>query len=64
MLKAGGEIWFSVRCRALIDGRRVRRVVVATPQNRGILLAEVVIDATGNADIAAAAGASRVYTGR
>ncbi|NLZ03121.1 MAG: FAD-dependent oxidoreductase [Pirellulaceae bacterium] len=64
VLKAGGEIWFgAVGCGALIDGRRVRGVVVATPQGRGVLLAEVVIDATGNADIAAAAGAECVYTG-
>ena len=31
--------------------------VVATPQGRGVVLAKVVIDATGNADVAAAAGA-------
>ncbi len=37
-------------------------MVVATPQGRGVVLAKVVIDATGNADVAAAAGAECVYT--
>ncbi|MHC4074198.1 MAG: FAD-dependent oxidoreductase, partial [Planctomycetota bacterium] len=32
------------------------------PQGRGVVLAKVVIDSTGNADIAAAAGAECVYT--
>ena len=36
-------------------------MVVATPYGRGVVLADVVIDATGNADIAAAAGAKTVY---
>ena len=36
--------------------------VVVTPYGRGVVLADVVIDATGNADIAAAAGAKCVYT--
>jgi len=40
----------------------VKGVVVATPEGRGVVLAKVVIDSTGNADIAAAAGASCVYT--
>jgi len=38
-------------------------VVVATPQGRGVVLARTVIDSTGNADIAAAAGAETMYTG-
>jgi hypothetical protein len=37
-------------------------VVVATPEGRGVVLAKAVIDSTGNADIAAAAGAACVYT--
>ena len=36
--------------------------VVATPHGRGVVLAKVVIDATGNADVAAAAGAECDYT--
>ncbi len=34
---------------------------MATPQGRGVVLAKAVVDATGNATIAAAAGASCVY---
>ncbi|MGB2823727.1 MAG: FAD-dependent oxidoreductase, partial [Phycisphaerae bacterium] len=37
--------------------------VVATPAGRGVVLADVVIDGTGNADIAAAAGAPFIHTG-
>ena len=37
--------------------------VVATPQGRGVVLGKVVVDATGNADIASAAGAECIYTG-
>lgn len=57
--RAGAELWFGVLgCGAVVDGGRVCGVVVATPQGRGAVLAPVVIDATGNADIAAAAGAA------
>jgi len=62
--KAGAEIWFGcLGCGALVEGNRVTGVVVATPEGRGVVRAKVVIDSTGNADIAAAAGASCVYTG-
>ena len=61
--KAGVDVWFGVLgCGALVKDRQVKGVVVATPQGRGVVLAKVVIDATGNADIAAAAGADCVYT--
>ena len=61
--KAGADIWFgTLGCGALVDGNRVTGVVVATPEGRGVVLAKVVIDATGNADIAAAAGAECIYT--
>ncbi|MBT3290816.1 MAG: FAD-dependent oxidoreductase [Victivallales bacterium] len=56
--KAGGEVWFgTLGCGAVTDGNRVTGVVVATPFGRGVVLAKVVIDGTGNADIAAVAGA-------
>jgi len=62
--EAGAEIWFgAIGCGAFVQGRTVKGVVVATPEGRGVVLAEVVIDATGNADIAAAAGAPCVTTG-
>jgi hypothetical protein len=56
--KDGGEIWFgSMATGALLEGKKLRGVVVVTPEGeRGLVLAKAVIDATGNADIAAAAG--------
>jgi hypothetical protein len=61
--QAGAEIWFgSIGCGALVDGGRVTGAVIATPQARGVVLAKSVIDATGNADVAAAAGAECLYT--
>jgi hypothetical protein len=60
---AGADVWFgSIGCGTFVDRERVCGVVVATPQGRGVVLAKVVIDATGNADIAAAAGAACLYT--
>ncbi len=59
----GADIWFgTLGCGAVVDGNRVVGAVVATPQGRGAVLADVVIDSTGNADIAAAAGARTDYT--
>ena len=61
--KAGADIWFGVLgCGALVKDGRVKGVVVATPEGRGVILAKVVIDSTGNADIAAVAGAKCTYT--
>jgi flavin-dependent dehydrogenase len=61
--KGGADIWFGVLgCGALVEDGRVKGVVVAMPDGRGVVLAKVVIDSTGNADIAAAAGADCVYT--
>ncbi|MBM4081980.1 MAG: FAD-dependent oxidoreductase, partial [Planctomycetes bacterium] len=61
--KAGGELWFgALGCGAFVDGRQVKGVIVATPEGRGVALAKVVIDSTGNSDIAAAAGAACVQT--
>ncbi len=54
----GGTIWFSTMgVGVVVDEGTVRGVVVATPRGRGVVLAKTIIDATGNADIAAAAGA-------
>lgn len=61
--KAGASIWLNTMgVGAFIDKGVVKGVVVATPQGRGVVLAKVVIDSTGNADIAAAAGAQCVTT--
>ncbi len=63
LLDEGAEVWFgTIGCGALVDGDRVVGAVVATPEGRGVVLADVVIDSTGNADIAAAAGAELDYT--
>jgi len=60
---AGADIWFgTLGCGAVVEGNSVRGVVVATPEGRGVVLAKVVIDSTGNADVAAAAGAACIYT--
>lgn len=56
--QAGGEIWFgAISCGAFVEGRCVRGAVLATPHGRGVVLAKVVIDGTGSADVAVAAGA-------
>ena len=60
--KAGGRIWLGVLgCGAFVDDNRLRGAVVATSLGRGVVLADVVIDATGNADVAVAAGAQSMY---
>jgi len=61
--KAGVDVWFlTLGCGALVDRGTVKGAVIATPNGRGVVLAKVVIDATGSADVAAAAGAECVYT--
>ena len=61
--KAGAEVWFGVLgCGAFVEDGCVKGVVIATPEGRGVILAKVVIDSTGNADIAAVAGAMCAYT--
>jgi flavin-dependent dehydrogenase len=60
--KNGGEVWFGVLgAGAYVEGNRVRGAVIATPEQRGVALAKVVVDATGNSDIAIAAGARYMY---
>ena len=60
--KAGADIWFAtLGCGAVTKDHCVQGVVVATPYGRGVVLAKTVIDATGNADTAIAAGADFVY---
>jgi NADPH-dependent 2,4-dienoyl-CoA reductase/sulfur reductase-like enzyme len=60
--KAGGEIWFEAAgVGAVVENGRVRGAVIATRGERGVALGKVVIDATGNADIAVAAGAGWFY---
>jgi hypothetical protein len=59
---SGGTLWCGVLgCGALVRAGQVCGVIVATPEGRGVVRAAVVIDATGNADIAAAAGAQTAF---
>ena len=61
--KAGADVWFGcLGCGAFVDDGKVKGVLVATPEGRGLIRAKVVIDSTGNADIASTAGAAYVYT--
>lgn len=58
ILKSGGRIWFGATSTGiLLDGSKIRGVVVFTQWGAGIIKAKAVVDATGSADIAAAAGA-------
>ena len=60
--QAGGEVWFNcITWGALCEGDRVRGVTISTPWGAGAVMARVVIDATGSADVAIAAGASYRY---
>ena len=58
IVKAGGSIWYhALVSGASKSGERIGGVIVNTPWGRGVVRAGCVIDATGNADVAAAAGA-------
>lgn len=60
---ARADVWCgAIGCGAVVEGKRVCGAVVATPLGRGIVLAKAVVDATGNADVAAAAGSPCIYT--
>jgi ribulose 1,5-bisphosphate synthetase/thiazole synthase len=62
MRKAGCRMLLStLGCGAFVEGSTVKGAVVCTPEGRGVILADVVIDATGNADVAVAAGANYRY---
>ncbi len=62
--KAGGDIWFGVMgTGAYVENSVVKGVVVSTPAGRGVILAHTVVDSTGSADMAIAAGADYHYTG-
>lgn len=58
---AGTEVWFgSLTVAAALEGRSVRGLVVATANGVGLVRAKCVVDSTGNADVAAAAGGRTV----
>ena len=60
--KAGAQIiWNGVAVGTIMDGNKVRGAVIATPQGIYGILSKIVIDATGDGDIAAFGGADFVY---
>ncbi len=63
--EAGGRIWYKTMiCGALREGNRVVGAVLGTPQGRIAVRAKTVVDATGSAEVAAAAGAETVAVGQ
>ncbi|MCE9614842.1 MAG: FAD-dependent oxidoreductase [Lentisphaerae bacterium] len=57
--RCGGAIWFGCFVSgAVVRDRLVCGVIVNTPWGRGLVRASAVVDATGNSDVAAAAGAT------
>ncbi len=50
--------WFS---RAVMDGNRIKGVICETKAGRQAILGDVIIDATGDLDVAAAAGSAFVH---
>lgn len=60
--RADVEIWYNtLACGAIQQAERVCGVVLATHLGRGAVLGKVIIDATGDADVCAAAGAQFAY---
>lgn len=61
---AGGEAWTdSFAFGARMSGDRAAGLLVSTPWGAGVLEAGCVVDATGNADVAAASGAPTKWIG-
>jgi hypothetical protein len=62
IIKAKGDIWFgTIVCGAIVENNMVKGVIVATPYGKGAILCNKVIDSTGSADVAIAAGAQYEY---
>jgi len=59
ILEAGGKVYYdTVVVGAVVEGNTVKGVVIENAGGRQVILAKVVIDTTGDADVAAAAGAT------
>ena len=65
IVKAGGCVWPGTAVTgAMMDGRRLVGVVVAMADGtRGVVRCKVAVDATGNCDLAAAAGCETEFMG-
>ncbi len=60
--KVGGDIWLGVLgCGAYTENNCVKGAVICTPEGRGVVKANVIVDATGSAEVAIAAGADYMY---
>ena len=61
LVEAGVELWLdTLICQTVMEGQRVVGVEVENKSGRGLLRADCVIDATGDADVAYRAGAACV----
>ena len=62
-VRIGGSVWLgTAACGVRKDGNRLTGVEVALPDGtRGVIRCKVAVDATGNADLAAAAGAETEF---
>lgn len=64
-LAAGCEVWFqTIAGGVLKNGNKVEGIIVYTPFGQGLIRCKRLIDSTGSADLAIAAGAGFEYTGR
>ena len=67
LAREGADVWYGVLGGGVVTEQvsdsmtKVKGVLIATPQGPRIVLAKTVIDATGNADLAAAAGAETQF---
>jgi len=62
---AGAHVWFGATVVAVaMHGGKACGAVVATPYGHGLVKAHAIVDSTGNADVAAAAGAETVNVSR
>lgn len=63
--KAKGDIWFQTIVNGtLMNGSQIEGILVNTPLGEGIIRCRCVVDSTGSADVAIAAGAGYEYTGK
>ncbi|WFB35735.1 FAD-dependent oxidoreductase [Kiritimatiellota bacterium B12222] len=63
--KAGGHIWYkTMLSRAIVEGNRVKGAVLCTPRGEITINAKCVVDASGAAEVAYAAGAQTVSIGQ
>ncbi|MDO5571737.1 MAG: FAD-dependent oxidoreductase [Bacteroidales bacterium] len=58
LINSGGSLWYGViGSAAIVEQGKIKGIVVSTPYGRGAILCNILIDSTGSADMAVAAGA-------